>query len=90
MLRVFKMLVYANHHSLRTVLIVSLKGYDRYYFIYKLITLPTRIFNSSNFVLIATDYGGPAIVHRPRPQLDVAFLQNPSSHIRYKASPDEL
>jgi hypothetical protein len=51
-----KVLVYANHHTIRVIIDVSLKSFDRYYSLYKLITLPTKIANFSNYVLIETDF----------------------------------
>jgi hypothetical protein len=48
--------VVANHHTIKLVMLVPLKTFERHFYLYKLITLPYRIANLDNYVQLTAEY----------------------------------
>ena len=48
--------VLANHHSVKLFMLVPMKTFGRYLYLYKLITLIYKIPNLENFIQLTTEY----------------------------------
>ena len=48
--------VLADHHSVKLIMLIPLKTFQRHFYLYKLITFPYRIPNLDNFIHLTTEY----------------------------------
>jgi hypothetical protein len=48
--------VFAEYNSVKLVMSVPLKTFERHYYLYKLITFPNKISNLDNYIQLTAEY----------------------------------
>ena len=48
--------VFADYHSVKLVMLIPLKAFERHFYLYKLITFPYKISNLDNYIQLTAEY----------------------------------